>query len=189
MEARGRGPVALRCGTTGARDEHRPRDEPTATAMSDPRPLPPLPQPFAPAPRPLRSSAGCGRSGLIGCGVLVALFGVGAVALSFRAEAVMVWLFRQIEARIEARMPADLTTAERERFDEAFAGLYRSLEMKRVEPAAMQSLQSELMTVAGRVERGLSREQVVELTAAVERAASGGVPAAQESPTATPRGP
>ena len=157
--------------------------------MSDPRPLPPLPQPFAPAPRPLRSSAGCGRTGLIGCGVLVALFGVGAVALSFRAEAVMIWLFRQIEARIEARMPSELTPAERERFDEAFAGLYRSLEMKRVEPAAMQSLQSELMTVAGRVERGLTRDQVLELTAAVERAASGGVPAPDERPAATPRGP
>jgi hypothetical protein len=158
--------------------------------MSDPRPLPPLPQPFAPAPRPLRSpGAGCGRTGLIGCGVLVALFGVGAVALSLRAETVMIWLFRQIEARIEARMPSDLTAAERERFDEAFAALYRSLEMKRVEPAAMQSLQSELMAVAGRVERGLTREQVLDLTAAVERAARGGVPAPDESPVATPRGP
>jgi hypothetical protein len=157
--------------------------------MTDPRPLPPLPQPFAPSPRPLRSSAGCGRGALVGCGVLVALFGIGAVALSFRADAIMVWLFGEIEKRIEARLPADLTPAERERFDEAFAGLYRSLEMKRVRPAAMQELQGRLMEVAGRVDRGLTREQVLELTTAVERAASG-VPAGEPAtPTATPAAP
>ena len=158
--------------------------------MSEPRPLPPLPRPFAPAPRPLRTGPGCGRAGLIGCGALVALFGVGAVALSLRAEAVMTWLFRQIEARIEARLPPDLEPGERERFDEAFASLYRSLEMKRVEPAAMQALQGTLMDVAGGMERGLTREQVLELTAAVEGAASG-MPSegADPGPTATPRAP
>jgi hypothetical protein len=166
-----------------ARDGHRAGDEAGATELSEPRPLPPLPRPFAPAPRPLRATPGCGRAGLIGCGVLVILFGVAAVALSFRADAVMVWLFRQIESRVEARLPPDLTPAERERFDEAFASLYRSLEMGRVEPASMQALQGELMATAGRVERGLTREQVLALTAAVEQAAAGSAPSPRPSPT------
>jgi hypothetical protein len=146
------------------------------TAMTDPRPLPPLPQPFAAAPRPLRSREGCGRGALVGCGVLVALFGIGAVALSFRAGDVGVWLFRQVEERVAAGLPADLTPAERERFAAAFDDLYRALEQQRLEPDTMRELQRELMEVAADVDRGLTREQVLELTEAVERAAGDAPP-------------
>jgi hypothetical protein len=142
--------------------------------VTEPAPLPPLPRPFAPEPRRLQGREGCGRGALIGCGVLVLLFGVAAIALSTRAAELSVWLLRKLEARITAELPADVRAVERDRLQRAFADLYAAVEGGDVEPAAMQELQRRLMTLAGEVERGLTREQVAELTAALERAAGGG---------------
>jgi len=133
-------------------------------------PLPPLPEPFAPAPRPLRSP-GCGRGALIGCGVLIALFGIGAVALSLNASKILVWVLQRLEAKVESNLPADLTASERQRFSAAFADLYQAVGEGKVEPASMQALQRELFAISGDVDRGLTREQVLRLTEAVEEAA------------------
>jgi hypothetical protein len=158
-----------------------------ARAMTDPRPLPPLPQPFGPAPRALRAGQGCGRGPLIGCGVLVVLFGIGAVALSFRMSEVTVWLFEKIEEQVATRLPQDLTPAERARLDAAFEGLYRGIERGWVQQAAVSQLQSKLMSVVRGGNR-LDREQVRELTEALELA---GLPpmGAGPTPTPTPRAP
>ena len=139
--------------------------------MSDPQaPLPPLPEPFAPSPRPLRSP-GCGRGALIGCGVLIALLGIGAVGLALNADRMLVWILHRLEAQVEAKMPADLTTEERARFKSAFADLYRTVDEDKVDPTAVQALQRELFALSTDVDRGLTREQVLRLTEAVERAA------------------
>jgi len=153
--------------------------------MSEPQaPLPPLPEPFAPAPRPLRAP-GCGRGALIGCAVLLVVFGIGAVALAMNANRMLAWVFHRLEAQVTEKMPADVTPAERARFSAAFADLYRALEDGKVEPAAVQPLQRELFTISTEVDRGLSREQVLRLTEAAERAA--GHPAAPGPPgEATP---
>jgi hypothetical protein len=153
--------------------------------VSEPRPLPPLPRPFAVEPRRLRGGAGCSRGALIGCGVLVVLFGIGTVALSTRATQISVWLLRKLEARITAELPAEVRPVERQRLQQAFADLYAAMASGSVEPAALQELQRRLWTLAGEVERGLTREQVRELTAALERAAGGGA-ALQAAPTAGP---
>ena len=155
--------------------------------MSEPQaPLPPLPEPFAPAPRPLRGP-GCGRGALIGCGVLVLLFGVGAVALALNANRMLGWVFHRLEAQVVEKMPADVTPAERARFSAAFAELYRVIEDGKVEPAAVQPLQRELFAISTQVDRGLTREQVLRLTEAAERASGhGAAPAA--SPVPAPRG-
>jgi hypothetical protein len=147
-------------------------------------PLPPLPEPFAPAPRPLRSP-GCGRGALIGCGVLIALFGVGAVALSLNANKMLVWVLQQLEAKVEAKLPADVTPVERKRFSSAFADLYAAIADGKVQPASMQSLQRELFALSGEVDRGLTREQVLRLTEAVEEAA-GKPPPTPSPPTRSP---
>ena len=151
--------------------------------MTEPRPLPPLPKPFATEPRPLRTGPGCGRGVWIGCGGLLVLFLVGSIALSFRADDIMVWLLTRLEEKVTANLPPDLTPAERDRFAEAFASLARSVEMNRVDPPALQALQGTLFALSADVERGLTRPQVLELTAAVERAA-GALPPAD--PAATP---
>src|SRR6185295_6206410 len=102
--------------------------------MSEPQaPLPPLPEPFAPAPRPLRAP-GCGRGALIGCGVLLVLFGIGAVALAFNANRMLAWWFHRVESMVVEKMPADVTPAERARFSAAFADLYRTIEEGKIEP-------------------------------------------------------
>ncbi|HEV8240889.1 MAG TPA: hypothetical protein VGS57_16100 [Thermoanaerobaculia bacterium] len=151
--------------------------------MSEPQaPLPPLPEPFAPAPRPLRTP-GCGRGALIGCGVLVLLFGVGAVALALNANRMMAWVFHRLEAQVTEKMPADMTPAERARFSAAFADLYRAIDEGKIEPAAVQPLQRELFAISTEVDRGLSREQVLRLTEAAEHAAGRAAPAPAAVPS------
>jgi hypothetical protein len=155
--------------------------------MSEPQAsLPPLPEPFAPAPRPLRTP-GCGRGALIGCGVLLVLFGVGAVALALNANRMLTWVFQRLEAQVTEKMPADVTPTERARFSAAFADLYRALEEGKVEPAAVQPLQRELFTISTEVDRGLSREQVLRLTEAAEQAAGRSTQHDQPAAAATPR--
>jgi hypothetical protein len=153
--------------------------------MVEPRPLPPLPQPFAVEPRRLRGREGCGRGALIGCGALVLLLGVAAVGLTLRAGEAMVWLLEKMEARVAAHLPSDVTATERQRFERAFDQLYRSIELERFDQRALQELQQQLMAVAGDLERGLSREQLRELTLAVERAAAA-PPGAAAGPTPAP---
>jgi hypothetical protein len=153
--------------------------------MSEPLPpLPPLPEPFAQAPRPLRSP-GCGRGALIGCGVLIALVGVAAVGLSMRFDRVLVWMYKQIETSIAAKLPPDITPAERDRFTAAFEDLYASIGAGKLDPASLQDLQRELLGIVGGVDSGPTREQVRRLTEAVERAAGKGEKPAG-APTASP---
>ena len=146
-------------------------------------PLPPLPEPFAPSPRPLQRP-GCGRGALVGCGVVIALLGVGAVVLALNAERMLVWVLQRLEAQVEAKLPADLTAAERTRFQTAFTDLYRAVEDGKVDPVAVQALQRELFALSTEVDRGLGREQVLRLTEAVEKAAGG-----TASPSTSPRPP
>ena len=139
--------------------------------MTEPRPLPTLPKPFAAAPRPLRTGPGCGRGVWIGCGGLLVVLLVAMVALTFRADEMMVWLLTRLEEKVAAKLPADLEPAERERFTASFAELNDAVERGEVDPQALQELQRTLFTLSGDVERGLTRQQVLELTGAVERAA------------------
>lgn len=139
----------------------------------DPRSLPPLPEPFAAAPKPLKNP-GCSRGALIGCGALIAIFGIAAVALTLRADKMLVWILQRLEAKVESKLPPDLTPAEKQRFTAAFDHLYQSLDQGKIDPTSIQGLQRELFTVSGDVDRGLKREQVLQLTDAVEKAAGGG---------------
>jgi hypothetical protein len=147
----------------------------------DPRPLLPLPEPFAAAPRPLKRP-GCSRGALIGCGALIALFGIGAVALTLRADRMLVWILQRLEAKVESKLPPDLTPPERQRFTAAFDHLYSSLQQGQIDPVSIQGLQRELFTLSGDVDRGLTREQVLRLTEAVEKAAGGAGAGAASAP-------
>jgi hypothetical protein len=158
--------------------------------------LPPLPEPFAVAPRTLRAQ-GCGRGALIGCGVLIAIFGVAMVGLAMNKDRLLHWIFERMQTQIEAHLPADLAPAERGGLSAAFADLYRAMGEGKVNPESAQALQRELFAVASDIDRGLSREQVLRLTSAIERAAGkapepGGVgppvPEPSTAPTATPLG-
>ena len=65
----------------------------------------------------------------------------------------------------------EVSAEERQRFSTAFADLYRSVGEGKVDPGSVQALQRELFSISGNVDRGLSREQVLRLTEAVEGAA------------------
>ena len=150
------------------------------TQPADQRPLPPLPEPFAATPRPLKSP-GCSRGALIGCGALIAIFGIAAVALTLRADKMLVWILQRLEAKVEAKLPRDLTPTEKQRFTAAFDHLYGSLEQGQIDPVSIQGLQRELFALSGDVDQGLTREQVLRLTEAVEKAAGGAGASAPDS--------
>ena len=83
-----------------------------------------------------------------------------------------------LERPVRAATPA----AERTRFSQAFADLYQAIGEGKVQPASMQGLQRELLTLSSEVDRGLTREQVLRLTEAVEDAAGKSQPSPGRSP-------
>jgi Na+-transporting methylmalonyl-CoA/oxaloacetate decarboxylase gamma subunit len=132
--------------------------------------LPDVPRPFAEEPRQL-TGQGCGKAALLGCGALILLFGVGMVLLAMNLERVMVWIVGQLESQIERGLPEDLPEEERARLGRAFDDFERAALAGEMSQASMASLQARLMETAEDVPQGLTREQVRELTLALERAA------------------
>lgn len=148
--------------------------------MSEPASQPVEPQPFAGEPR--APAAGCGRQLMIGCGVLVVVFGVGLLVVLWKAADWMPRLFRwsmeQTEQALVARLPADLDAATRERLAAAFDGAADAVAEGRADPAALQRLQTELLAVLRAA--ALERDDVVRLIEVLEEVAGrpAGEPAA-----------
>ncbi len=144
----------------------------SSTESAAPSDLPDLPEPFAAGPvspkLPSAGGSGCTKVGLLGCGVLILLFGLGMMVLMFKANDLMSWVFGKLEAEIERGLPADLTPAERERLDQAFTAFYAALESGEIDPSALQRLQGKLMELSADIESGLTREQVNDLSRSLE---------------------
>lgn len=142
----------------------------------DPLRPPEVPQTFADDPRPVTAEGGCSRAALIGCGIMVALVGVVFVLVAFNVEAVLVRLLRLQQTALERSLPADLPAAEEERFQKAWSDLYRAIEEGDVDPEAIQHLQRHLMDTSTGPDRRLSREQVRQISEALEATAAGEMP-------------
>lgn len=142
-------------------------EEPDEGGIGD---LPDVPRPFADEPKQV-SGEGCGKIALFGCGALILLFGVGMVLFAMNLERVMVWIVGQLETQIERGLPADLPQEDRDRLARAFDDFEKAALSGEMSQASMAALQAQLMQAAEEVQQGLTREQVEELTVALERAA------------------
>jgi hypothetical protein len=149
--------------------------------MTEPRDVPPdtaaVPAPFEPLePGRADRGSGCAKVAVIGClGVLVAL-GIGMVIVFTQAPKIMRWVFENSVEQIEPRYTAEVTPADRERVRAAFTAAGKAVEEKRIDPLAMQRVQSQIMTLV-RSQAPVDREQALRLAEALEELAASKPPA------------
>lgn len=154
----------------------------------EPQTPPPPPSPFNPAPQPaVPQRSGCSKPVIIGC---VVAFLIGAVAvlgglyyIGTHADALLKWSFRQMENGLVAQLPKDVTPAEKERLQKAFADVREGLERGTIKPEELQTVNFQIMGVA-RKGKDLSRQDILDLTKALEEAAHPGGGSVEETPPA-----
>ena len=134
-----------------------------------PPPIAPI-APFAPRPAAAPGRSGCSKPLVITCGVLILLAGIAAIVgfylLAKNVDKVLVWAGRELVKQ----MPSDVTPDEKERFEQAMAEFSAALKEGRIEPGRVQAVQSKLMA-ASQKGANLTRQDVLELTEALEEAA------------------
>ena len=163
--------------------------------MEPPRVEPPPPSappaaPFEPTARP--KAGGCPKPLLVGCLVLVILVGVGVIGLLFFAvknfgKLMQVYL-QESETAIVSKLSPDVTPAERQRLQTAFASARRRI-------AASKSPQDTAASAQGLVfklreltsQEKIRRQDVQELTQMLEDFA--GHSSGTAPPTPSPSGP
>lgn len=147
---------------------------------SIPPPPPPQPPaaPITPASPfdPTRTAArppgnvGCGKPVIIGCGVLLLALGIGFILLLYNAGRLVQWSFRQLEAQVLAQLPQDVTAEERERLQKAFGDAIAAVQAGRIAQEKFQEVQFKMFEIA-RKGGNLTRQDILELTEALEAAA------------------
>lgn len=139
--------------------------------MQPPTPPSTPASPFNPG-RPI--SPGGGGSGkrplLIGCGALLVLLGIAAVVLVAKRAEFVGWIFHNLEKQILAKLPEDVTPEERQRLDQAFDSAAQAIGSGAADPAKAEQLNSVLLELA-QGGRQITREDVLELTRALEEVA------------------
>jgi hypothetical protein len=152
-----------------------------APAPSEPGASRPFaPQPFAPAPTQPQAG-GCSKPLLVGCGVVFLLLGVAAIVFLLQARSLLVWMLGEVRQQVVTNLPADVTAADRDRFERAFAAAVAALEANRADPVGLQRLQGDLLRIVQRPAGKLTREDLLSLTESLE--AVGGVAAPEEAPS------
>ena len=128
------------------------------------------PAPFHPGPPRSASGASGKRPLLIGCGALLVLLGIAAVVLVAKRAEVVGWMFEKLEAQILAKLPEDVTPEERQRLDQAFDDAAQAIGSGAADQAEADQLNSVLLELA-QGGRQITREDVLELTRALEEVA------------------
>ena len=140
----------------------------------------PLPQqPFTPD-APATTPGGCGQPLLIGCGILIVLLGIAAAVFVIKAKDLFGWAMAQFEEEVVQMLPDDLTPGERARLDAAFDAALEAWDAGEADPVALQRLQEQLWQTVSRSTGKLTREEVNNLTRALEEVA--GIESPEESP-------
>jgi hypothetical protein len=130
-----------------------------------------VPSPFDLPPRRTEARSGCNKAVLLGCGGLLVLFGILAVVFVAKAPDILKWGLGYTEREVMGRLPEEVTAAERDRLQRAFAGAGRGIEAQ-PDPEALQAFQSKMLQISGKPK--LTPEDVRELTEVLERL--GGAP-------------
>ena len=137
--------------------------------MTDPSspPSPWNPRPAGPRP----GGGGCSKPALLGCGCVLLLMGALAVGFILKAQDIVRWWFGKLEAQVMTQLPPDLPAADRERLHAAFADVDRGMKSGKLDPSALQQMQNKIVQLGSKPNRQLTRQDVVELTNALERLA------------------
>lgn len=150
--------------------------------MSQPGNVPPPiePTPFGRAPERTPGRGGCAKPVMFGCAALLVLLGIGAILFMANAGRVASHLLRfslgTLEKQIMANLPEDVTPEERERLRMAFASALAATSSGSFDPQRLPEVQSEIMQIARRPQGQITRQDVLDLTAALERVAAGAAP-------------
>jgi hypothetical protein len=152
--------------------------------MSDPISPPGAPQPFASAPIEPRAG-GCGKPVFVGCGVVLVLLGIAGVVFVVKAKDLLVWSLEKAKGGITAKLAPEVTEADRERFETAFAAAASNIKAGKMDPAALQRLQRRLMETVQKPQGQVTREEFLALTSAFEQLGGLAPPEAGE-PAAPP---
>jgi hypothetical protein len=151
---------------------------------SVPPPLEPTPFGNAPQPGPARRG-GCGKPVMIGCAALLVLLGIAAILVVANARrfsgALLSWSLGNLEKQIFATMPQDVTAEEREHLRTAFGSALAAIRSGRFDPQRLPEVQSEIMQIA-RSQGKITREDVLDLTQALEAIAASAPPGEQPAP-------
>jgi hypothetical protein len=107
---------------------------------------------------------------LIGCGVLLVLLGIAAVLLVAKRAQLVGWMFHKLETQILAKLPDDVTPAERQRLSRAFDDAEEVMGSGTPDPAKAEQLNAVLLDLA-QGGRQITREDVLKLTRALEEVA------------------
>ncbi len=132
------------------------------------------PSPFDPGrhagqPRPERGPSKT-RPLLIGCGAVFILLGIATVILITKLPELSGWVFQQLEQKVMAKLPPDVTPEERQRLDVAFDDAARAVGEGKTDPEKVQELNSMLMEM-GQPGRILIHEDILRLTHDLEEVA------------------
>ena len=130
------------------------------------------PSPFNPRPAgPRPGGGGCSKPALVGCGAVLLLIGVLAVVFIFKAPDFLRWWFGKLETQVMTQLPPDLPAVDRERLRTAFADVDRGMKSGKLDASGLQQMQAKLVQLGSKPNRQLTRQDVVELTNALERLA------------------
>lgn len=131
-------------------------------------PTPPPAEPFAAAPVEPRAG-GCSKPVLIGCGVAFLLLGIGALIFLMKARDLLVWSLDKTRAGVLSNLGEDVTPADRQRFDAAYAAATARIRDGKMDPTALQKLQGELMRAIENPREKVTREKFIGLIEALEK--------------------
>lgn len=128
--------------------------------------------PFNPTPVASRPAgrSGCSKPLLIGCGAVLLLLGIGLVLMIYNAPKIVQWSFQAMEQDILGRLGPDVTPEDRAGLVAAFADAREAVSRNQVDVTKLQPFQNKVMEVAP-ANKKLSREEVLELTRALEELA------------------
>lgn len=125
--------------------------------------------------RPFQSSPsqpptrGCGKPALIGCGVVILLFGVASIFFMVKARDMFGWIVTRMEVEAVRLLPEDVDAEQRRRLSQAFAAAKESILDGDLDPLDLQDLQRQLARVTSIREGKMSREDVRKLILALEK--------------------
>jgi len=142
------------------------------------------PQPISPRD-PAAPHRGCSKPALVGCGLLLVLLGLGAILFIVNAQGITAWWLRLLEKQVQTQLPPDATAQDRERLRAAFADVRRALETQKIDAAALQQVQTRVLQIAKKTGQ-VSRQDILDLTAALERLAGKSPPPQPSPPAETP---
>ena len=131
-------------------------------------------QPFEPEALEPAGFKGCGRPALIGCGSVFLILALVFLFFLFKAGDLVRWSLEMFENQVLESLPPDVSRQERDRLEVAFSRAIEAIETGRANSDALPGFQRTLLATSRKID-SLSREDVLELTAALEALAEGPV--------------